>query len=132
MSKKSKSPAPALDATLPDVSLDLSGQTYHLVFTYAALSIAERKLKASGVSVNILQALDFREVGAEKLPILFFASLLHAQPDTTFEDAQALVTMKTFAPIFEKTVEAYVASMSDATEAAAEAPEDPTPEPTEA
>jgi hypothetical protein len=130
VSKKNKVAGnPAHDASLPNVSLDLKGETYHLGFDYAALSVAERKLNDAGHRVNLLEAMDLRSIGAERLPIVFFASLLKGQPSMTFEEASSLVTMRTYAAIFEKVVEAYVASMTEAKPADAE--DRPTQEPTE-
>jgi hypothetical protein len=114
MSKKTKVAGnPALDATLPDVSIELGGETYHLCFDYAALSVAERKLSNAGIKVNLLEALELQSIGAERLPIVFFASLIKAQPSITFEEVKALVTMKTFLPIFQAVVDAFVASMAE-------------------
>ena len=113
MSKKKVAGNPALDATLPYVVLELDGESYRLAFDYAALSVAERKLADIGVQVNMLDALDLRSIGAERLPIVLYASLVKAQPDMTFEDVKHLVTMRTYALIFEKVVEAFVASMKE-------------------
>jgi hypothetical protein len=130
MSKKTKVAGnPALDATLPDVSIEIKGETYHLCFDYAALSIAERKLSDVGIKVNMLEALDLRGIGAERLPIVFFAALVKAQPDITYEEASALITMKNYADIFSKVVEAFVASMAEPKTAEETKAENPTVEP---
>lgn len=114
MSKKTKIAGnPAHDPTLPDVSIELGGHTYHLAFTYGALALAERKLSEAGQKVNLLEALDLRSIGAERLPVVLYASLITGHPDITFAEASALITMRNYADIFAKVVEAFVASMSE-------------------
>jgi hypothetical protein len=92
--------------------------------TVIALSIAERKLSDQGIKCNLLEALDLRSIGAERLPLVFFAALVKAQPSITYEQAKALVTMKTFGEIFTAVVDAFVASMAEPT--AEKTPSDPT------
>jgi hypothetical protein len=119
MSKRNKVAGnPALDATLPDVSIELAGETYHLCFDYAALSLAERKLSAAGIKVNLLEAMG--SIGAEKLPFLFYAGLIKAHPSISFEEAKALITMKTLTSIYGAVVNAFVASMAEPKEEAAD------------
>ena len=114
MSKKHRVAGnPAFDPTLPDVSIVLKGETFHLAFDYGALATAERKLSDVGVKCNLLEALDLRSIGAERLPIVFFASLVKAHPSMTYEKASSLITMKNYADIFAKVVEAFVASMAE-------------------
>jgi hypothetical protein len=136
VSKKTKVAGnPALDCTLPDVSIELDGTTYHLCFDYASLAIAERKLNDSlvlawrklndalplderkpfdqGTKVNMLASLDLTQMGAERLPSLFYAALVKGQPEITFAQASSLITMRTFADVFAKVAEAFVGSMSE-------------------
>lgn len=114
MSKKHRVAGnPSLDATLPYVALELNGESYRLAFDYAALSLAERKLADIGMQVNMLNALDLRSIGAERLPIVFYAALVKAHPEMTYEDAKALVSMRTYSAIFEKVVEAFIDSMKE-------------------
>ncbi|MGC1784451.1 MAG: hypothetical protein WA708_18145, partial [Acidobacteriaceae bacterium] len=75
--------APALDPTLPKVSLELGGETWHLCYDYAALAIAERKLRAAGQVVNMLLAMNVFDLDAEKLPHVFFAGLVRSHPEMT-------------------------------------------------
>lgn len=128
MSKKSNKIAdnPALDPTLPDVSITLKGKPYSLCFTYGALALAERKLSDEGQKCNLLEALDLRNLGADRLPIVFFASLITAHPSITLAEVTGLITMKNFPDIFSKVVEAFVASMS---EPKSEDESNPIPEP---
>lgn len=101
---------PAIDPTMPDVTITLKGETYHLCFTYGALAIAERKLSDAGQRVNLLQAID---LNAERLPYAFYASLVTAHPDMTFEDASKLLTMKSYPEIYSGVIDAFTASMAE-------------------
>ena len=130
MSKKTKVAGnPALDPTLPDVKITIKGETYSLCFDYAALAIAERKLSDAGIKVNMLSQLDLRDISAERLPILFFAALVKGHPNTSYEDAKSLITIKNFADIFSKVVEAFVASMAEPATDEGKQGENPTTEP---
>jgi hypothetical protein len=149
MSKKTRIAVnPAHDPTLPDVSITLDGQVYRLCFDYGSLAIAERKLNDSlvlawrklndalplderkpfdqGTKVNMLASLDLSQMGAERLPVLFYAALVKGHPGITFGEASALITMHTFADVFSKVAEAFVASMSEVGDKKSE---DPTMEP---
>ena len=111
MSKKVKvAGAPALDPTLPKVSLELAGETWQLCFDYAALAIAEQKLRAAGHDVNMLIAMNMRELGAVKLPAVFFAGLVRHHPEITWEKAESLLTLETYETIYCAVVQAYIAS----------------------
>jgi hypothetical protein len=128
MSKKLKvTGAPALDPTLPKVSLELAGETWQLCFDYAALAIAERKLAEAGEVVNMLLVMDIRYLGASRLPILFFASLVRCHPDITLAKVRSLCTMETFSVIYDGVVEAYLESCPSLKEKKKDA--DPTVEP---
>ena len=120
----------AIDPAAPGVPITLEGKSYRLVFVYEALAVAEQRLADKGIQVNLLTALDFVNVGAARLPHLFYAALLKYQPRLEFEEAARLVTMHTASAIHRAVIEAYILSMPakrDAKEAAAEA--DPTREP---
>ena len=111
MSKKQKvAGAPALDPTLPKVSLELAGETWQLCFDYAALAIAERKLAEAGHPVNMLMAMNLAALGAEKLPYMFFAGLVRNHPDVDFDAVSAMVTMDSFPAVYAAVVRAYLES----------------------
>lgn len=101
---------PALDPTLPKVSLELAGETWQLCFDYAALAIAEEKLAEQGEVVNMLLVADVRYIGAQRLPVLFFAALIRCHPDITLEKVRSMVTMETFSAVYDAVVEAYLQS----------------------
>jgi len=130
MSKKVKvAGAPALDPTLPKVSLELAGETWQLCFDYAALAIAEQKLAEAGRLINMLVVMDMRELGAERLPFAFFAALVRCHPEITFEKAAGMVTLETAGQIYTKVVDAYVASCPSLSKLKDEKTADPTVEP---
>jgi hypothetical protein len=133
MSKKNRvATNPAVDPTLPDVSIEIAGVQYHLVFTYGALAMAERKLSDAALRtaaakaeadpdgprdlvqrINLLEALDLRSIGAERLPLVFYASLITGHPGISPAEAAGLITMRNYADVFAKVVEAFVASMAE-------------------
>lgn len=102
-----------LDPTLPKASVTLDGVTYHLCFTFAALILAEAKLREQGVIVNLIEALDLNSLDATKVVPLVYAALVTHQPDTTFEDAAKLVTLRHFAALRLSLYEAFVESMAE-------------------
>lgn len=106
--KKAKAIDPPVDPTLPNTELEIGGTTYRLLFDFAALGIAERKLAESGEHVNMLMAMDISRLGAQRLAIVFFASLVRMQPEMSFAQARALIDIQTFPAIYQKVVDAYV------------------------
>ncbi|MGC1783480.1 MAG: hypothetical protein WA708_13235, partial [Acidobacteriaceae bacterium] len=121
--------APALDPTLPKVSLELGGETWHLCYDYAALAIAERKLARAGQFVNMLKAVNLSLLGADRLPYMFFAGLVRSHPEITFAQASALVTMDTMDRVYEAVVDAYLASCPSLKPKEKKKDGDPTEEP---
>lgn len=101
---------PAVDPTLPKVSLTLNGREWHLCFDYAALALAERKLAEAGTPVNMLIAMDMRDLNITRLPFVLFAALLREHPEITFKEIGALVTMDSLPRIYIAIVDAYLAS----------------------
>lgn len=97
--------------TIPDVAIEVDGRSFRLCFDFQALAIAKAKMKAVGVYVNILKALDFREVDVDTLPALFFAAALRFQPDLSWENANKLITMQTCTGIFGGLAVAYRMAM---------------------
>jgi hypothetical protein len=104
---------PTIEGLQPDTTIYLQGKTYHLFFDYAALALAEEKLIEAKRPVNMVLQLDMRGVGATRLPILFFASLVAKQPAITFEEASALISVRTALPVHNAVYDAYLAAMAE-------------------
>jgi hypothetical protein len=119
---------PVHGATPQDVSIHLGGKDYHLLFDFAALETAEMRLAKAGIHLSMLLVLDMRGLGAQRLPFLFFASLVTKHPEIAFTEAKALITLRTALPIHNAVCDAYNAGMVDPA-AAKEKEPDPTPEP---
>ena len=113
----------AVDPTLPRVELVLNGTTYlsetvtyHPVFTFAALAVAEAELKKVGQVVNIFQAIDFDNLDATKMVALLYASLITENPDIKLADIPSMVNMRQIPAIRQALFDAFVLSMADPTE----------------
>ena len=106
--------APAIDPTLPKVEVGLGGKTYFLCFTFAALALAEAKLREVGTRVNLLHALDLTDMHAEQVVPLLFAALLTHQPDIDPVTVAGLVTFKSIPAIYTGISNAYIASLAEA------------------
>jgi hypothetical protein len=119
---------PVHGATPRDITITLNGKEYHLLFNFAALELAEMKLAAAGIHLSMLLMVDMRGLSAQRLPYLFFASLVTKHPGITFAEAKALITLRTALPIHNAVCDAYMAGMVDP-HAAKEKEPDPTPEP---
>ncbi len=117
MAKVSK--RPGVDPTLPRVELKLGDKSYFLCFTFGALALAESKLRAAGVQMNLLHALDLSALDATRVPPLLFAALITHDPDVKYDDVAALVTFRSLPAIFEAISAAYAASLADPEEDAA-------------
>jgi hypothetical protein len=105
-----------LDPTLPKVELVLGGVTYHPVFTFAALAVAEAELKKVGQVVNIFHAIDFNNMDATNMVALLYASLITHHPEVKLESIPSLVTMKQIPDIRQALFDAFVLSMADPSE----------------
>jgi hypothetical protein len=119
---------PATDTTLPNVPVKIGGHEYHLAFTYGSLATAERKAAEAGLKINALEAIDFSDVNATKIQVLFFAALQAQHPNLSFEEASNLLTLQNSSRVYSAVVKAYISSMSEPDE---DAPKDPTVEPSE-
>jgi hypothetical protein len=118
---------PDLDVTMPDdVTLELGGTTYHLLFTFAALSIAQRKLAAAGRRFNMLAARNLAYWDADNLPYILLGAVVDRQPETTLEQLEPLINFENCGLIGDKLVEAYLAAAPIKKE---QPEDDPTPEP---
>jgi hypothetical protein len=124
--KNKVSGVPGTDPTLPRVEIELGGKKYFLCFTFAALAIAQKRLRDAGIDCNILHALDLSAMDITRVVPLLFAALITYKPDITYPEAEALVTLKNLGKVFEGIASAYVASLGepDAEEAIAN-PEQP-------
>lgn len=124
---RSRSTAPASPpvhgATPKDVTVTLAGKEYHLRFDFRALEVAEMKLAAEGYNVNMLTMINPETVGANRLPFLFFASLVTEHPEITFAIAKPLITFRTAMAVQGAVMDAYIEGMNK------DKKPDPTPEP---
>ena len=121
--------APAIDPTLPKVELVLDGKPYLLCFTFAALALAEAKLREVGTRVNLLRALDLTDMHAEQVVPLLLAAMLTHQPDIDPVTVAKLVTFKDIPAIYTGISSAYIASLAPAekSEDAKQHPGEPQP-----
>jgi hypothetical protein len=99
--------------TQPDVAIEIDGEEFRLCFDFRALAIAKAKLKAAGVEVNLLRAIDFNSLDVDTLPALFFGAALRYQPELTWQRAVALVNMRTAVGIFTGLASAYASAMME-------------------
>lgn len=118
---------PAIDPTLPKVTLTLGAETLYLCFTFAALATAEAKLRQAGITVNLLHALDLSNMDAERVVPLLYAALITYQPSIAPEDVAKLVTFRNLGSIFEAIAKAYGESLADP-EPGTTSPIEPQPE----
>jgi len=110
------------DPTIPDVSVEVDGETFHLCFDFSALALAKAELRKQGVEVNILRSIDFREIDVDTLPALFFAAALRYRPDLEWSRAVELVNLRTAAGIHGALASAYMAAMLEPGKNPPEAP----------
>jgi hypothetical protein len=109
-----------IDPTAPGEEITLQGRQYNLVFTYGALATAEQKLSTAGRKVSMFEIFDWQKVGASELQVMLFAALQHHHGELTFDEAVALLTLRNYAAVHAALVQAYVKSMADPDEKAAE------------
>jgi hypothetical protein len=108
---------PASNITMPSVSIDIDGATYHMCFTFAAISAAKAELVRIGNPTRILQALMFPQtIDVDAIPALFYASLIAQHPKIKAADVAAMITMENFEEITLKVFEAYAISKTPAKE----------------
>jgi hypothetical protein len=117
---------PGTDPTMPLVSIELAGNTYYLAFTFKAMALAQKNLRDIGVDCNLIKALDFGMIDAEKFAPLLYAALITHQPSLTVQQVVDFVTLDNFVEVYTKIIEAYTASI------AKPAPEDVKADPTQA
>jgi hypothetical protein len=114
--KKAKAPkvagVPGTDPTMPRVEIVLSGESYFLAFNFRALALAQKHLRLIGYECNLLQALDLRNVDAEKFIPLLYAAMLTHHPEIAIDAVADLVSIDNFGMIFSKLVETYAASIA--------------------
>lgn len=100
-----------LDPTVPDVEVEIDGESYHLAFNMTGLALAKTKLRLAGINANLLTAMDFQAIDVDTLPILFFAALQRYHPKMSWADTQKLITLPTAPGIFVAVRQAYIAAM---------------------
>jgi hypothetical protein len=116
---------PEVDPTLPKVEITLGGKKYFLCFTFGALALAQSKMTAAGIKCNVLHALDLTSLDATQIIPLLYAALSDHQPDMTFEQVAALVTMRNLGTIFEGIANAYKESLAEPSDDAQVDPQKP-------
>ena len=125
MARKKISGKPAVDPTLPDVSVEINGKVYRLAYTFAALALAQAKLKTVNGTINVFRAVMFTDVDPIDLCVLFYAGLQANHPDLTYDEACELITLQNYGDVFKACYKAYTESMAppDSKEDAANPPE---------
>ena len=106
MSKKN-SPT-VTDIVTPSVVANINSTEYQLCFDFNAMASAEQL-----TGLNLLRALDFKNINTVTFRALLYAALLHYQPDTTLESAGSLVTAATAPDLMNKVVKAYIVSQPE-------------------
>jgi hypothetical protein len=104
---------PAVDPTLPKVSMTLNGEEYFLCFTFGALASAEAKLRKLGIEANLLRALDLSNLDATHLVPLLYAALITHKPDISPEQVAKMVRLQDIPAIFQALAKAYVESLAE-------------------
>jgi hypothetical protein len=104
---------PEFDDKLPKVELELGGKKFFLCFTFAALMVAQAKLRQSGIKCNLFHSLDLQNLDPETVPPLLFAALLAHNPDLEYVNVLPLISMQNVAAIYSAIVNAYLASLSE-------------------
>ena len=85
--------------------------TYHLCYTFGALSIAAQKLHAAGSMQRVITNVNPSEIDADTLPIMLYAGLVTQHPDITFAEASALIDLNNYFETAHAVLKAFVASM---------------------
>jgi len=100
-----------LDPTVPDVEVEIEGESYHLAFDMNGLALAKTKLRLAGVEANLLSSMNFQAIDVDTLPVLFFAALQRYHPKMSWADARKIITLQTAPGIFVGVRQAYIAAM---------------------
>lgn len=100
---------PKHDPTMPATKLDLGGETYDLLFDFEA--IAEAEDAAREPLLFGLQDSDALHPRITLIRAMLYGALRRNHPELKFQDACALVTLETAAPIWATVTEAYQAFM---------------------
>jgi hypothetical protein len=87
-----KSPAPPDVSDVSKIPVEIDGKEYCLSFEFSALAEAERFFRRQGHPVSLLFSLP--ELGLSSVREVFPCAAHKHHPDLSFEEAQALITMK--------------------------------------
>jgi hypothetical protein len=101
------------NATLKTTTLTIRKKEYSLHLDFAVLSTTESVLRKSGIQANLLQSLNLSELDAAGLAAMLFAALRRDQPEMTYLDALALITLPHLNKVFEALLAAYVVAQKD-------------------
>jgi hypothetical protein len=99
----------------PTVKLKLAGVTYELLFDFESIAVAEEITNVALISG--LYTSDAMRPKISFLRALFFASAIAKHPHLTYEQAKALVNLRTFGDVWMAVIEAWKLSQPDAVEA---------------
>jgi hypothetical protein len=111
--KNAKKPDERHHSVIPDVAVEIDGETFRLCFDMAALRLAKAQLRAAGVRINILRSLNWEDLDVDSVPELFFAAALRYQPTLTWARAIEVANLKNAAGIFGGLAAAYTAAMAE-------------------
>jgi len=99
----------ALDPTIQFATLTIDDQTYKLAYSFNAIALAEA---ASGA--NLLRGLEsLSDLTALQLRGLLYAAMTVARPETTIEEAGALIRLDTIGIVTTALGEAYMLSLPE-------------------
>lgn len=103
MAKKHTIANTPLDPTVAKTEITLNGKKFYLAYDFNALAVSE-----SLTGLNMLSAIDMRNLDAQKLRALLYAALLKFQPEMTLEMAGCLMPPVTgFSALAKALAETY-------------------------
>jgi hypothetical protein len=109
LAKKTTTGAATKVAELPFYPVELDGKTYKLCFDMRELAKAEQELRREGHRVNMLLALNVGSLDLDAVETLFAATVRTYHPELKYDDAVALVTLRSVYQIATLILEALVA-----------------------
>jgi hypothetical protein len=113
MRKKAKQVANTdIDPTIDFTQIILDGKTYKITFDFASLAKAEAALLPKHPEICLLRQLCYDgQYRLEQIQELFACSLYKAHPDLDYDDAKALVNLRTIGPVTIAVLKAWEKSM---------------------
>lgn len=116
MQKARSKKNPSLEDELPegDIVIHVDGEALLLRFTMDALATARTQLRKLGININLITSLNLGDLDADTVRPLFFAALLDAQPDMSYEKAKSMVRFDNHGAIYAGICAAYMRAMKTA------------------